>query len=155
QASTASFGVKALALVLVHHPNGVIKASPMLVTPDARFRRIAIVGKDRDPRVDEILSALIAHLHDQGRTVTVSPDLAHHAAKMAPEEQLAGDADLMIALGGDGTMLRAARWVAPAGVPLVGINLGRLGFLADVSPDEMRQRLEDVFAGRYVEESRA
>src|SRR5262249_19545266 len=58
-------------------------------------------------------------------------------------------------LGGDGTMLRAARWVARAGVPLVGINLGRLGFLADMSPDEMCQRLDEVLAGRYVEESRA
>jgi NAD+ kinase len=133
----------------------MIKASAMLATPDARFGRIAIVGKDRDPRVDEILATLISHLRGQGRTVTVSPDLAHHGADTAPEERLAGAADLMIALGGDGTMLRAARWVAPAGVPLVGINLGRLGFLADMSPDEMCQRIGEVLAGRYVEESRS
>jgi NAD+ kinase len=133
----------------------MIKTSPMLASLDARFRRIAIVGKDRDPRVDEILTALIAHLRGQGKTVTVSPDLAHHAADTAPEDQLAGAADLMIALGGDGTMLRAARWVAPAGVPLVGINLGRLGFLADMSPDEMCQRIDEVLAGRYVEEARS
>jgi NAD+ kinase len=127
----------------------------MPATADGRFQRIAIVGKDRDPRVDEILAMLIAHLKGRGRTVTVSPDLAQHGASTAPEERLANDADLMIALGGDGTMLRAARWVARAGIPLVGINLGRLGFLADMSPDEMCQRLDQVLAGRYVEESRA
>ena len=63
--------------------------------------------------------------------------------------------DLLICLGGDGTVLRAARTVAPNPVPILGVNMGRLGFLAEVRPDELVERLPDVLAGRYRVEERA
>jgi NAD+ kinase len=127
----------------------------MLTTPETRFQRIAIIGKLDEPRIDGLLTTLIEHLNHHGRKVSISSDLAHAGANPVAEEQLSVSADLMIAIGGDGTILRAARLVAAARVPLLGINLGRLGFLADVSPDEVRERIDDVLSGRYVEESRA
>ncbi len=62
--------------------------------------------------------------------------------------------ELLICLGGDGTMLKAARSVIPYEVPVLGVNMGRLGFLAEVRPQELIDRLQDVFAGRYRLEER-
>jgi NAD+ kinase len=72
-----------------------------------------------------------------------------------PESQLAMAADLLVAVGGDGTMLLAARLAAPHGVPVLGVNRGRLGFLADIGLTELRERLDDVLAGRYVQDRRS
>lgn len=63
--------------------------------------------------------------------------------------------DLLICLGGDGTVLRAARTVIPNEVPILGVNMGRLGFLSEVRPDQLMERLPDVLAGRYRLEERA
>ena len=64
-------------------------------------------------------------------------------------------ADLLIAIGGDGTMLFASRLVVGRNVPLLGVNRGRLGFLTDVSPDDMLERLDDVLAGNFTEDRRS
>ena len=64
-----------------------------------------------------------------------------------PEPDLARDADLIVAVGGDGTMLHAARMAAMADVPVLGINRGRLGFLADVGPEQMLQSVDDALGG--------
>src|SRR5690606_16068412 len=71
------------------------------------------------------------------------------------EAELGAQADLIVAIGGDGTMLHAARLATPHGVPVLGVNRGRLGFLADIGPAEMLDRLDDVLAGRYVKDRRA
>ena len=63
--------------------------------------------------------------------------------------------DLLICLGGDGTVLRAARTVVPHSVPILGVNMGRLGFLTEVRPDELVDRLRDVLEGRFRIEERA
>lgn len=68
-------------------------------------------------------------------------------------EQMPGT-DLLICLGGDGTVLRAARTVIPHTVPVLGVNMGRLGFLAEVRPQELVERLPDVLAGRCRIEER-
>jgi NAD+ kinase len=62
--------------------------------------------------------------------------------------------DLLICLGGDGTVLRAARTVIPNEVPILGVNMGRLGFLAEVRPEELLECLPDVIAGHYRVEER-
>lgn len=62
--------------------------------------------------------------------------------------------DLLICLGGDGTVLRAARSVVPHPVPILGVNMGRLGFLAELRPDELLDRLPDVLRGRCRTEQR-
>jgi NAD+ kinase len=71
-----------------------------------------------------------------------------------PEPDLALDASLIVAVGGDGTMLHAARMAAMADVPVLGVNRGRLGFLADVGPDQMIQSVDDALAGRCRAEQR-
>jgi NAD+ kinase len=72
----------------------------------------------------------------------------------APLPVLARKSDLVIVVGGDGTLLHAARGIADQNVPLLGVNLGRLGFLTDVSPDTMLEGLNQILAGNYEEERR-
>lgn len=69
-------------------------------------------------------------------------------------EQLAGGLDLALTLGGDGTILRAVNLVSQAGVPLLGVNLGRLGYLADIEPEGLTEALERVLAGDFAIEER-
>jgi NAD+ kinase len=71
-----------------------------------------------------------------------------------PETELAPGADLIVAVGGDGAMLHAARMAAMADVPVLGVNRGRLGFLADVGPEQMLQSLDDALGGRCQAERR-
>ncbi len=132
------------------------KSSIQLATD---FRKIALLGKHHDPRVGDSMLALATHLKDRGRKVLVdaSVDLPFPPATVdhVPEEQFATQADLIVAVGGDGTMLYAARLTTNAPVPLLGVNRGRLGFLTDVSPQEMRDRMDDVLEGRFECERRS
>jgi len=72
----------------------------------------------------------------------------------APLMDIANEIDLAIVMGGDGTMLTIARSLVDFKVPMIGVNQGRLGFLADVSVDTMLTTLDEMLAGRYVEEQR-
>ena len=65
------------------------------------------------------------------------------------------DADFVISMGGDGTFLKAAARVGSKGIPILGVNMGRLGFLADVNPDDIEHTLRALHEGRYEVESRA
>lgn len=74
------------------------------------------------------------------------------------DQLLDGDdftADMVISIGGDGTFLKAARRVGRKGIPILGINTGRLGFLADISPEEMEETFNEIHAGRYSVEERS
>lgn len=84
----------------------------------------------------------------------VHPDFPGGDAEAVPEDQWAEVSDLVVAIGGDGTMLYASRLVAGKDVPLLGINRGRLGFLADITPGEMLRRLDEVLGGDFIEERR-
>ncbi len=127
--------------------------APMSTT----FNSVALVGRHSDPRVADSFQQLAAHLTLRQRKVvvasTVDRDFPTSVVKF-PEAQFAGNVDLIVAIGGDGTMLHAARIATAANAPLLGVNRGRLGFLADISPAEMCNRLDDVLAGRYEPESR-
>ena len=128
-------------------------------TPSQTFERVALVGKHQDSRVRESMLGLAAHLYERSRTPVVDAgvdlDFGSAVVERLAEADFATQVDLVIAVGGDGTMLYAARLATPGTVPLLGVNRGRLGFLADVSPREMLERLDDVLEGRYVRESRA
>lgn len=65
------------------------------------------------------------------------------------------DADMVISIGGDGTFLKAAGRVGNKGIPILGINTGRLGFLADVSPEEMEETLDEIYSNHYMVEERS
>jgi NAD+ kinase len=122
------------------------------------FKTIALTGKYRDPRVGDSMLILARHLDAAGVRVLLDPGVRMEfpgvPVESVPEEALAEAADLLIAVGGDGTMLYASRLVAGRDVPLLGINRGRLGFLADITPGEMLRRLDEVLAGNYDEDRR-
>lgn len=114
-----------------------------------------MLGRHDDPRVAEPMSALVAHLTKAGAGVVATEDMSLDLpVTRVPEAELASHADLMIAIGGDGTMLYAGNLSRQGDVPLLGINRGRLGFLADVSPDAMLESVDHILAGNYALESR-
>lgn len=122
------------------------------------FNCIALVGRHTDERVADSMRGLARHLLRRSLTVLVdqriTPEIFPEGVTRVPEEQLAARAGLVIAIGGDGTMLYAARLVAQREVPLLGVNRGRLGFLTDVSPEDMLTRLDEVLSGKYAEDRR-
>ena len=124
-----------------------------------RFSRIALVGKVEDARVADSMVALARHLRSRGLVVLVDGDITvadlPGDAERRPLGMLAGDADLIVAIGGDGTMLFAAQLAIGRDIPLLGINRGRLGFLTDVSPDEMLESFDSVLQGRYETDARS
>ncbi|MDZ7643777.1 MAG: NAD(+) kinase [Woeseiaceae bacterium] len=119
------------------------------------FKTIAVLGRDEDPRVAEPMQLLASHLGEAGIDVianlTSDVDMA---ARQVSERRLPAQADLIIAIGGDGTMLHAARLAFDHDVPLLGVNRGRLGFLADIGPAEMLQSVDQVLAGNFSVEPR-
>jgi NAD+ kinase len=122
------------------------------------FDSIALVGRHTDARVADSLRVLAEHLATRNRTVLVDSAVDFQfgaAVERVPESDFAKRAQLIVAVGGDGTMLHAARIASSANTPLLGVNRGRLGFLADIGPADMCDRLDDVLAGRYERESRA
>jgi NAD+ kinase len=119
----------------------------------------ALIGRFSDPRVAESALTLLPHLKKRGvRALLPSTDPLDVPAELAtivPEEKIAEQADLVIAIGGDGTLLYAARLVAHRGVPLIGINRGRLGFLTDVLPQDMLGSVDAALEGRCERDERA
>jgi NAD+ kinase len=122
---------------------------------DTQFKNIAIIGRHEDSRVAEPMRTLTEFLHGIGIRVLAADTLQLElpVARM-DEAQLCVQADLVIAIGGDGTMLYAGRLARESDTPVLGINRGRLGFLADVTPDEMITSVQQVLAGDYTRDSR-
>jgi NAD+ kinase len=123
------------------------------------FNPIALVGNSRDPRVSESMLILAAHLHARQRRLVVEEavavDFGPIPVTRLPEEKLGSAVRLIVAVGGDGTMLHAARLAAPVGVPVLGVNRGRLGFLADIGAADINKRLDEILAGEFVQDRRA
>jgi NAD+ kinase len=126
--------------------------------PELLFRRIALVGRYASPALAEPLGALAAFLAARGHAVVLDAETARYAPLPGCERALPGAlgraADVAIVVGGDGTMLAAARELAAFDVPLIGVNQGRLGFLTDVPAAAMESALAAILAGRFVEERR-
>jgi NAD+ kinase len=104
------------------------------------FKNIVIVGNKDDKRVAEPMIVLSDHLKKAG-------------ANLLPKKEISG-ADLVMSIGGDGTMLYASRLTRETGTPILGINRGRLGFLADVTPDELISSVDNVLSGNFTTDSR-
>lgn len=120
-----------------------------------QFKTIALLGRFEDQRVAEPMYAIARHLTKAGIDVASSPEnSASLEVRAIDEDRIAGEADLIVAIGGDGTMLYAAGLASSNDVPLLGINRGRLGFLADVSPAVMLNSLDRILDGEFTHESR-
>jgi NAD+ kinase len=121
-----------------------------------RFRKVALLGRYEDERVGPPMSTLATHLAGRGVTVLTEDALAGDVAgePVGSIEDAVAGAELAIAIGGDGTMLFASPLAARHDVPLLGINRGRLGFLADVGPEEMLDGVDAVLEGRFTSERR-
>jgi NAD+ kinase len=130
-------------------------------TPSAEpaFKTIAIVGKYMAAGIEQSLYEIADFLGKSGRRVVLESETAQNVklpglTTMTPAE-IGQHADLAIVLGGDGTMLGIARQLAPYSVPLIGINQGRLGFMTDISQDDMIQVLADMLGGKLESEQRS
>ena len=121
-------------------------------------RACALVGRFVDPRVAESVGTLIAHLTGRQVQVMVSEEAVFNGEvtgfQRVPEQDIGKHIDLIIAIGGDGTLLYAAGLVARDKVPLLGINRGRLGFLTDVLPQDMIACVDDAIDGRLEVDER-
>jgi NAD+ kinase len=123
-----------------------------------QFKTVGLWGRLTEPSVAEPAMQVLAHLQARGITVFVPQQSGAEArisgTNIVDEVELARHVDLVVAVGGDGTLLHAARHVAQRGVPLLGVNRGRLGFLTDISPDHMYDAIDAILAGDYLEERR-
>ena len=124
------------------------------------FRRVALIGK-QTPEIADSLRALRDLLRKRGCEVMVEKQTAASVGRnggrggVAGYEEIGRRADLAIVLGGDGTMLSAARHLARHQVPLAGINQGRLGFMTDIAQSQMRVSVDAILSGRHSIEERA
>jgi NAD+ kinase len=119
------------------------------------IRSVGVCLKPSQPRLGEAVSALQAWLHERDLQAVLDNHAAAAVAGVgAPRSEIAEKVDLMVVLGGDGTLLAVARAIGGRSVPILGVNLGTLGFLAEISQDELFATLEAVLAGRCQIEPR-
>jgi NAD+ kinase len=122
-----------------------------------RFSTVGLMGRISDPQVTEMATRLARQL--QGAKVDVYADEAlglppSTGVQVLPAKTLAAKADLLIVVGGDGTLLKAAHLISARPIPLVGVNLGRLGFLADITPEQVQDDIAAMLKGEYSQEER-
>jgi NAD+ kinase len=121
------------------------------------FRRVGLLAKPGGANVAETLRTVIGFLaarHHETRLCESCATVLGGRASGAPLSELVGEIDLLIVIGGDGTLLNGARAAADAQIPVIGINLGRLGFLTDISPDRATESLARILDGEYVQDPR-
>jgi NAD+ kinase len=124
----------------------------------AAFKTCALLGRFEETTVRESAAALLPHLVARGLTPLLQKSGAttglEDLATPVDDEELIARAQLAIVIGGDGSLLYAARLIAGSGIPVLGINRGRLGFLTDVMPQDMFQCVDDALEGRCVADHR-
>ncbi|MGE5770365.1 MAG: NAD kinase [Betaproteobacteria bacterium] len=125
-------------------------------------RTIALVGKYHSLEIAESLRRLAEYLHERGVSVFIERETSEHIGRQVDLSRwvtcgfndIGAHADLAIVIGGDGTMLNAARRLSRYRVPLVGVNQGRLGFMTDIAREDMLTCMDDLLDGRFAAENR-
>lgn len=124
-----------------------------------RFAHVAIVGKYQAPGSGKVVETLAEFLHDEGCDVSLERDTALNTGLLQypalDVPAMGRSIDLALVLGGDGTMLGIGRQLARYGVPLVGINQGRLGFITDIPLDAYQDNLRAILRGEFEEDPRS
>jgi NAD+ kinase len=116
------------------------------------MKRATIIATQGKPGLGTVAREVTTWLRDHGYSVTVdsaAKEFCPECASTEREDIAKQRPDFVVVLGGDGTLLSAARNVAEAGIPILGVNLGSLGFLTEIKQGEIAQALADVDAGRY------
>ena len=128
------------------------------MAPALSFKTIGIMGKPKHQEVGETIMTLYQHLLDTGFDVLVEESVAAgikvDQAHQASWQTIGEKANLAIVVGGDGSMLYSARLMASYNIPLLGVNRGYLGFLTDIQPQQVTEKVSEVLAGEYTQERR-
>jgi len=121
-----------------------------------KIETIGIIAKDKSDAVNLTVKRLVEFINHKNCNIAYdkSTEGLIDNVTYVDRDTLATQSDLAIVVGGDGTFLSAVRSLAEHNIPVLGINLGRLGFLVDISPDDMLQHLEQIMQGEYVDECR-
>jgi len=128
----------------------------------ASIKRIGVVVKPHQPDALDTLCRLTEWLRERGIQLVGQPEIAHEQIKqktgctveIVKDEELAPAVDLILVLGGDGTMIATARMLGDTEVPVLGVNYGGLGYLAEFRIEELYTALESILAGHYAVEKR-
>lgn len=121
------------------------------------FRNIGLFARLDDQRIAGTVRALRSHLHMRGTRLLPDPEICFDLFADDIADVIARvhqELDLGVAIGGDGTMLHLARHFSWTRVPLIGVNLGRLGFLTDISAERMIEEFDELLGGHYYTERR-
>ena len=121
---------------------------------NSAFGTVGLVGRRGSELVVDSVRAVAAVLRAVGADVIVDDGataamIDGQSQRALPLTELGASCDLVIVVGGDGSLLGVARTLAPCGVPVLGVNRGGLGFLADIAPEQIDEQLRDVLAGNY------
>ncbi|HKD82760.1 MAG TPA: NAD(+)/NADH kinase [Candidatus Angelobacter sp.] len=115
------------------------------------MKKASIISKQGKPDLARVVGPVATWLRGHGYTVTADPaarEFCASAQLVEREDLVEAQPDFVVVLGGDGTLLSTARCVARAGIPILGVNLGSLGFLTEVKQDEIEHALAEIDAGR-------
>lgn len=122
------------------------------------FKRIGLFAKHNNRSIADTFENLISFLEKRGHDLTIEKQsatlLSNIRFPIKDRLEIGQHSDLIIVVGGDGSLLNAARAVVSSNTPVLGINRGQLGFLADIMPDEMETELNAILNGAYTEERR-
>jgi NAD+ kinase len=128
------------------------------VTMQETFSKIGLVGRGQHQSSLDTVQRLLQLVQERQLEVVVEPRLAkllgQREVRESNRDEIGEYCDLVIVVGGDGSMLSAARTLAKYDTPVLGVNRGRLGFLTDVSPDELELKVAEVLDGQYDREQR-
>ena len=123
-----------------------------------QFRNIGIIGRLGSSQVLDTIRRLKRFLLDRHLNVILEEEIAEvlpgHGQQVCSRRNLGEVCDLVVVVGGDGSMLGAARALARYKVPVLGVNRGNLGFLTDIRPDDLEEKVAEVLDGQYTVESR-
>ena len=124
------------------------------------FNTIGILSRSLEDKTIQTYEVLLNYLLSQSKQLLVEAEavqqlgLTHGSIQTLNRDSIAQRSDLVIVIGGDGSLLQAAKHVVPHQTPIIGINRGRLGFLADIKPEYIEQELEAIFQDEYLLEKR-
>ena len=123
-----------------------------------QFRNIGLIGRLGSVQVIDTVRRINKFLSNQGYSVILDDGIANvmpgHSAQVSTAKMMRQSCDLVIVVGGDGSLLGAARALAGSDVPVLGVNRGRLGFLTDISPSTAEAEILEVLKGKYMSEYR-